>query len=116
LAEPHPTKAFEVLHICRSEISDAEGPEAEGVAGVVDAAVGEVREGSLLLKFGVEFAAARRKAEGLPTGMLTVALDDSHGFWSGERLGENGRISQQHVDLAEQRIGHPRRSGTWNGY
>lgn len=49
-------------------------------------------------------AAARWKAENLPTGMSAVALDDSDGLCRAERILEHSRIAEVEVEFAENKL------------
>ena len=69
-------ETLEGLHVRRGELGDAEGAEAEGGAGVVDAAAGESGRGDTLPETGVKFASPGRKADDLPARVLAIALDD----------------------------------------
>ncbi len=55
----------------------------------------------MLPEVGVQFTAGWGKAEDLPTGVATIALDDTGGFRSGEGMGQNSGIAQEEVELGE---------------
>lgn len=76
----HKPEALEVLHVGGGELGDAEGAEAEGGAGVVDAAAGDAWGGGLLPEVRVDFAAGGWKADDAPARMLAIALHHGHGI------------------------------------
>jgi len=94
--------------------------EAEGDAEVVDTAAGEVGSSGGFPERGVEVAAAGRKAEDAPAGVLAVTLDDGDGFRWAEGGLEHGGIAEVQIDFAEDEFAEShviaRRQGLEKGF